>query len=141
VGEKGKGDIPCGEDISFVCCNDSTALLSSYKSARAYEGNSLAYDNRLFISRNPFFRVLYHFPEISKYQHHPSSIIHHPSSIIHLDRKKREKIEKTYPFLKSLRAPALKLLGRPSLGLYELQISARRCKSSSSDLTFAESWA
>jgi hypothetical protein len=68
VGKEGKGDIPCGEDISFVCCNESTALLSSYKSARAYEGNSLAYDDRLFISRDTFFRVLYHFPEISDYQ-------------------------------------------------------------------------
>jgi hypothetical protein len=32
-GKRGKGDIPCGEDISFVCCNESTALLNSYKSA------------------------------------------------------------------------------------------------------------
>jgi hypothetical protein len=68
VGKEGKGDTPCGEDISFVCCNESTALLNSYRSARAYNGDSLAYDNRLFISRNPFFRILYHLSEISKYQ-------------------------------------------------------------------------
>lgn len=44
----------------------------------------------------------------------------------------------TYPFLNSLKAPALRLLGRPSDGRYELQISANLCKSSSSILTLVD---